>query len=457
MEQTKVQMDKNSGKPGIIYRMFKVYLRFIHDKVYYKKTYSINPENIPADGIPTLVVSNHQNCLNDPLGVLFTFRDRKPNFITRADVFALHPIANKFLRAIGLLPAFRLDYEGEGALGKNDETFKITERELVNGRTIVMYPEAGHQDKRWLGTFSMGYLKLAFEAAEMDNFNTEIFILPSCNHYRNYLEIQGQFMVKFGTPISLKPFYELYKTKPRTAKRQVNALVREQINSLMLNIEDLENYDAIDYIRTTYGKEYAAQKGIDADYLPSRLVSDKELCTKLEGLKESDPARAEEIFTLAREEQKGVKELGTRSEALEKKPQGIMAVLKLVLAFMFVELYIFSLWPSLLLYAIPKFVHKKVSTDIMFQGTFIYAFNALLLIPLFSLIVFLVTYFGTDSLWMGLAHVALIPLLCTFAWNYTKCVGNAVKDLRWLRGRNTGKGQELQRRHDELWDKLRNL
>ena len=108
-------MGKETGKPGIVYKIFKTYLRFVHDKIYYKKTYSINQENIPADGVPTLVVSNHQNCLNDPLGVLFTFRDRKPNFITRADVFALHPIANKFLRSIGLLPAFRLDYEGEGS------------------------------------------------------------------------------------------------------------------------------------------------------------------------------------------------------------------------------------------------------------------------------------------------------------------------------------------------------
>ena len=450
-------MGKETGKPGIVYKIFKTYLRFVHDKIYYKKTYSINQENIPADGVPTLVVSNHQNCLNDPLGVLFTFRDRKPNFITRADVFALHPIANKFLRSIGLLPAFRLDYEGEGALGKNDETFKITERELVNGRTIVMYPEAGHQDKRWLGTFSMGYLKLAFEAAEMDNFNTEIFVLPSCNHYRNYFEIQGQFMVKFGTPISLKPFYELYKTKPRTAKRQVNALVREQISSLMLNVEDLENYNSIDYIRTTYGKAYAAQNGVDTDSLPDMLVSDKELCAKLEGLKEKDPAVAQEIYTLAEKVQEGVKKFGTRSGALEKKPSGIMATLKLVLAFLLVELYIFSLWPALFLYGIPKFVHSKLSRDIMFQGTFIYAFNVLFLIPIFSLAVFLITYFGTGLWWMGLAHVAIIPLLCIFAWNYTKCVGNTFKDLRWLRSMNSAKGKELQQMHNELWSKLKNI
>lgn len=447
----------DTGKPGIIYKMFKVYLRFVHDKMYYKDTYSINPENIPSDGTPVLVVSNHQNCLNDPLGVLFTFRDRKPNFITRADVFALHPIANKFLRAIGLLPAFRMSHEGEGALGKNDETFKITERELVNGRTIVMYPEAGHQDKRWLGTFSMGYLKLAFEAAEMDNFNTEIFILPSCNHYRNYTEIQGQFMVKFGTPISLKPFYELYKTKPRTAQRQVNALVREQISSLMLNVEDLENYDAIDFIRTTYGKTYADQKGTDTSYLPHMLESDKEFCSKLEAFKAENPQQTEEIYSLARQVKEGIREIGTRSEALEKKPSGLKCALKLVVALLFSQLYIFSLWPALFLYGIPYLVHKKLSTDHMFFGTFMYAFNVLLCIPLFSLATFLISFFGTDLWWMGIIHVALIPLLCIFAWNYTKWVANTIKDLKWAMRCKSEKGTELKKKHTALWEKLRSI
>lgn len=447
-------MSQKNNKPGLIYSIFKSYLRFTHDKVYYQKTYSINYENIPSDGTPVVIVSNHQNCLNDPLGILFTIRDRKPHFITRADVFALHPIANKFLRSIGLLPAFRLDHEGEGALGQNDETFKVTERELVEGRTIVMFPEAGHQDKRWLGHFSQGYLKLAFEAAEMDNFNTEIFILPSCNHYTNYTDIQGKFMVKFGEPISLKPYYERYKTKPRTVKREINALVKEKISNLMLNIEDLENYHSIDYIRNTYGKSYAAGNGVDTGYLPDMLVSDKEFVKKLDEFKQQNPEEAAQIYELAEKVKEGVKKFGTRSEALENKPSAVGSILKLALAIIFIELYIFSLWPALFLYAIPKFMHKKLSTDIMFLGTYFYAFNVLFFIPLFSLATLLITFFSTGSWLMAIGYVAILPLLAIFACRYTKFIANTVRDLRWIRSSATAKGKELQQMHNTLWSKL---
>jgi len=126
-----------------------------------------------------MIVSNHQNCINDPVGIMFSMLDRKPYFIMRADVFAYHPILNKFFRSIGLLPAFRIDYEGEESLQKNIDTFLLSENELVNGNTLVMFPEAGHQDKRWLGDFSFGYTKMVFEAAALHNFETEIL---SCLH-----------------------------------------------------------------------------------------------------------------------------------------------------------------------------------------------------------------------------------------------------------------------------------
>ena len=100
---------KKIEQPGCLYHLFKAYVRFLHDKIYYKETYVVNPEAVPAEGTPCLIVSNHQNCMNDPLGLVTSFHDRKLHVITRADVFMVSPVADKFLRAIlnketGLLP-----------------------------------------------------------------------------------------------------------------------------------------------------------------------------------------------------------------------------------------------------------------------------------------------------------------------------------------------------------------
>lgn len=150
----------------VLYRIFKAYVKFLVEKVYYRRVHYINTGNVPSDGTPLLIVSDHQNSLNDALGVLLSISDRIVHFIVRADVFALGPFVDKFLRKIGLLPAFRLDWEGESALNNNAATFRDSEKVLLDGNTVVIYPEAGHQTRHFLGTFSYGYTKMAFEAAK---------------------------------------------------------------------------------------------------------------------------------------------------------------------------------------------------------------------------------------------------------------------------------------------------
>ena len=442
--------------PGCLYWMFKAYIGFLHDKIYYKKTYQENTEIIPADGTPLLIVSNHQNCMNDPLGLIFSFRDRKPYVITRADVFAVSPIADKFLRSIGLLPAFRLGYEGEGALGKNTATFQVSEKAIIDGKTVIMFPEAGHQDKHWLGTFSFGYTKMAFEAAEMGNFEKDVKILPACNHYSHYFGMRNRILIKFGTPISIQPYYELYKTKPRTAQREVNKLVREQISNLMLDVRDLENYDTIDFIRTTYGIDYAKQRGVDPDNLPERLMTDKDLVAKLDAAKSFDEKGVNDIYREARLLKQGIEELGITDEHLKMSVNPLTLGFKLLFLLLLFPLWVFSWWPSMPIYWIPMSIFKAKMKDPMFEGTLSFGSAALFTIPLFSLITFLIV--GLNASWLSaLIYVALFPLLMLFCWKYAVCGKKTLQSLKCLlRASSVEKLKQIRKKLHEGLNKITN-
>ena len=441
-------------RPGYLYWIFKANLRFFHDKIYYKKTYKVNSEAIPKNGTPLLIVSNHQNCLNDPLGLVFSFNDRKPHVITRADVFAVSPVADKFLRSIGLLPAFRLDYDGEESLGKNAATFQMSEKALIEGKTVIMYPEAGHQDKHWLGTFSLGYTKMAFEAAEMAKFEKDVQILPACNHYSHYFGLRNRMLVKFGTPISLQPYYELYKTKPRTAQREVNKLVREQISGMMLDIRDLENYEVIDFIRTTYGEDYAQKKGVNPDNLPERLLIDQDLVAKLDEAKKLDEKGLNELYQNVRILRQGIEELGITDNHLKMVVDPITLGFKLMLLLILLPLLIFSWWPSMPVYWIPKSIFKVKMKDPMFEGTLLYGSAVLFTLPVFSLITLLGV--GRTIGWRAaIVYVALFPLLMLFCWKYAMCTKRIFQSLQCLLKQSSV--DSLKRMRKSLLEKLNNV
>lgn len=271
---------------------------------------------------------------------------------------------------------------------------------------------------------------MAFQAAEAGNFEKEIFILPSCNHYSNYFGIRNEYMVKYGEKISLKPYYELYKTKPRTAQREVNALVRKQIEDLMLDIRDVENYDTVDFIRTIWGKEWAADMGLNANVMPELLTAEKELVKAIQDEQLEAPEEIEELYHNARELKECLKKHGFKIENFENPTLPIVTSLKMVGLLALLPFWIISLWPSLPAYAIPMIFFKKKFKDPMFEGTMLFVFNALLLLPLFAIITFIVTWVNIDWL-TALIYVSLFPELIIFAWKYKEWVKSTVREIRY--------------------------
>lgn len=427
------------------YKAYKSYIRFMVNTLYYKDVHIIDKENVPEAGKPLLIVADHQNSLNDALGIMLSLDDRKVHFIARADIFHVHPIITKFLYSIGLLPAFRIAFEGEEALHGNDTTFAVSEQRLLDGKTVALYPEAGHQDHHWLGKFTYGYTRMAFEAAERGNFEKEIFILPSCNHYSEYQGLRNSMLIRYGKPISLAPYYELYKTKPRTAQRQVNALVREQIKDMMLNVEDQENYKSIDFLRVgKFGDTWAKDHDFRADYLPSKLESDKTLVAAIEKNREKAQPVLDRVSSLigkmesAKVTEKEILDPPTWFEILE---DGLLLLLLAPLA-------IFFLWPFLPCWLIPRHFIKKLG-DRMLEGTFVIALNVLLIVPICA-IISLIVFWSLGSPLRGVAYALLTPFTCLFEWAYYKIAVRFLRNIRYRKAMRSGLAAQMESEYSDI-------
>ncbi len=446
-------MKKTPRDHSLFLKAFRVYLQYVNSGLYFRKEHIIGLENVPVDGTPTVVVSNHQNCLNDPLCVCLQLTDRRMNFIARANVFK-NPIFNKALRAMGLLPAYRMSHEGFGAINKNRSTMDAAGQALTDGETLMLYPEADHQDKRWLGTFKLGYLRIAFEAAEKMNFEQDVMILPSCNHYSNYFHARTEMLIRFGKPISLKPYYERYKEEPRATMMEINTLVHSTIKEMMLHIEDTEHYDQIDWLRENeYGKKYAREHGYKKNYLPSRLLSDQALVNDLQNAYEAHPEEMEEVYKDTATLIEGIKELNIRDWLFRYNPNLEALLLRGLGLLILLPLFIVSIIPTGLLFIVPEIFLKKMIKDQMFVSTFRVAVSALVTIPI-CLIVPIVVLWTSIGFWWALGYFIAFPLMFLLAWNYMRLFMKFLGTWNFRAPKNRKKVKELRKLRKSIFKRL---
>lgn len=437
-------------------KAFRYYLQFVNSGLYFRKEHMVGIENVPINGTPCIVVSNHQNCLNDPLSVVLNLTDRRMNFIARANVFK-NPIAGAFLRKIGMLPAYRMSHEGYSSVSKNKDMMDASSNALCDGETLMMYPEAGHQNKRWLGTFKIGYLKIAFEAAEKLNFEHDVMILPSANHYSNYFHARTDMLIRFGEPISLKPYYEKYKEEPRATMLEINDIVREKIKELMLNIEDLEHYEQIDFLRETgYGRKYAIEHGYKFNYLPSRLLSDQKLVSALDAAHKEHPEEMNKIYEDTALLKKGLKDLKIRDWLFIRNHKLPMAILRGLWLLLLLPLFIISIIPTGLLFLIPKIFLKAWIKDQMFHSSFHVGVSVFVSVPI-CLILPMILLWVFAGFWWALGYVVAFPFMFVLAWNYMRLFWRFIGTCRYVKRSNRPTINKLRDLRTSIYNRLDNL
>lgn len=441
---------------SLLLKAFRAYLIYVNTGLYFRREHIVGLENLPPNGTPLLIVSNHQNCLNDPLCVCLALTDRRMNFIARANVFQ-RPIFNKALRAMGLLPAYRMSFEGYAAVNKNRETMDDASQAISDGETLMMFPEAGHQDKRWLGEFKLGYLRIAFDAAEKLNFERDVMIVPSCNHYACYFHARSRMLIKFGKPLSLRQYYDSYREAPRETLAKVNMLVRSKIDELMLNIEDLDNYDEIDFLRNSeYGDIYAFEHGFKPSYLPARLLADKQLVVALKEAANKHPEEMKHIYADTRHLRNEMERINIRDWLFKRKPSSATLTLRALVLFALLPLFVIAIIPTALLFIIPKIFIARLIKDRMFLGSFNLAVSALITIPICQFLASILIWIFCGG-WWALGYFVAFPLMFLFAWEYIRLLHKFVGTRNFTSSRNRAEIARLDALRNSIFERLADL
>jgi 1-acyl-sn-glycerol-3-phosphate acyltransferase len=398
---------ENIEKYSAGYAFIKSVAGFWHNNVFYRKVIVLGRENINPDQ-HLIYAPNHQNALMDALAVLFTHKGQQV-FLARADIFKRKTIAS-ILYFLKILPVYRIR-DGFSSLRGNDEIFTKTIDVLKNKNGLVILPEGDHAGFRRLRQLKKGICRVAFQSDEATGFTLHIKIIPVGLEFSNYSRFRQVLTVVYGKPIEVSEFFELYKISPERALNELRSRLSLEMKNIMVHIESEEDYEAIDELRSMINGKYSD------DIRFPKLFRDRNLISKLNLLKTSNPSVYKRICSLSLHVKMKSKELNTDYRLLEKKKHHlgwlIAGLVGIVVTF---PLFVYGNIFNLTFLEIPTLQTRKIR-DPQFVASVKYAISlilAFIFLPIYlilSLIIF-------SSWWIGLLIFLTLPLSGLFAWNY---------------------------------------
>jgi len=398
---------ENIEKYSAGYALLKKTLGFWHDNIYYRKVITLGIENINPDD-HLIYAPNHQNALMDALAVLFT-HSGQPVFLARSDIFRKRSVAS-LLYYIKMLPVYRIR-DGYSNLKANDEIFRKTIDVIKHKNGLIILPEGDHAGFRRLRQLKKGICRVAFQAEEAENFTLNIKIIPVGLEYTNYRRVRQVLTVVYGKPIEVSEFHHLYREAPDRALVQLKERLSDEIKKLMVHIEPVDDYEAIDELRSIVNGKYSD------DIRMPKLYRDRDLISRLNNLKNTVPEKYSRICSLSLSVKEQAERLKVSYKLLEKKkhPLGwhLAGLAGLISTF---PVWLFGNLFTLTIFAPPELQIRKTK-DPQFHSTMRFVISialAFIFLPVYLILCLLIF----SPWWLAVMIFIAIPLSGLFAWSW---------------------------------------
>lgn len=206
--------------------------------LYFKRIALHHTDRIPSSG-PILFLPNHQNALIDPL-IMAAYSSRKPFFLTRSDVFA-NSLLRAFFGFLQMMPIYRMR-DGRSKLSNNEAIFERCSDLLLDGKSLVIFPEGNHNIQRRVRPLSKGFTRFLFQGLDRDpSFNPAL--IPVGVNYQQAAGFPDSAVLYFGNAV---PFQDVLVREDRQQTIvKTKAALFAQLVQLTGHIEDEDHYDEI--------------------------------------------------------------------------------------------------------------------------------------------------------------------------------------------------------------------
>jgi len=406
---------KNIGKHSYAWDILMPFYRFALSDVFFKECVIVGRENIPPAGTPVFVIANHQNSINDALQIVSMFKDyRQPVALARGDFFKNDTVA-KILRFWRVMPTYRSKDGGTSDIKKNMETFQIASGILKNGGVIVMFPEAMHQQRRILGTFKKGVPRICFGAEEVADFQLNLQILPVNLHYSKVQKFREKALIEIGKPFGISELLETYKKNPNEAYLQFNDKARTIFKKMVLDIEDVENYEECNFLREMIRYERIKNNYKNYNYY-DEFKEEKKVIAEIDALKEKTPEKFETLMATTKTYSESLKKLNFKNWLVNHKITGFGLIMKTLLMVILSPFFLFGFVNNVIPCFLVNFLTNKIP-DRVFVGSlrFIMGF---LLMPLWYICICVAASLISHSFIIGMAYTLLAFLSLFVFYRY---------------------------------------
>ncbi len=429
----------------MIYYLLKLLIKPIH-RLFYKRVIIEGKSNIPEGAV--IFTPNHQNAMMDALAVITT-SGRNPYFLARADFFSKF-FMRILLSLLRTIPVYRKK-DGAQSLDKNEQVFDKASRLLTKGKSLVIFPEAGHNDQNRLQALRKGFVRIGFKAQEFSGFKEDIFVVPVGIFYSDMTRFRGSVHIRYGKPVSLKTYKELYEKNPQKAFNVVKSNIAKRIIPMMINIKNQEHLQTFNRLITIYHEKLLPALGMEKKNEKNLFLSRQKVVYLLNQIYERTPEVFNNIRLKVDDYFNELKRLNYSDKTIKDYLNNNFNIpAKTVILTLTLPVFIYGFIHNIFPYIIPKMIAGKYAGK-HYKSSFKFGIG-LLTFPLFYALEIILASFIIKTAYILILYGLSIPAtgLAAFYWYQSAAkLRNKIK-LSIAEKREKGEYYEMLRKRREI-------